>query len=67
MERFIRMLRQSPGEVSLDRRNCFIEGPPLLIALRSVRPVKDVRSSLKAKMRLMMDLRRLTFEGPYRF
>ncbi len=66
MDRLRRMLRFSAEEVPTSREECLIEGPPLLMALRGIRPVRDIKSSLMAKLRLMRDLKRSALQGPDR-
>ncbi len=61
MERFRRLLRQPLAEIPPRREDRFIEGPSLLVALRGVKIADDVRSSLRAKLRLIKDLRKLAF------
>lgn len=58
MERLKRLIRPALGEVPRRREGFLIEGATLLFALKGIRPSEDVRGSLKAKLRLLKDLRR---------
>jgi hypothetical protein len=55
-----RLLKPALGEVPLRKEERFIEGPSLLVALRGLKPVGDIKGSLRAKLRLLKDLRRST-------
>ncbi|MDQ7039082.1 MAG: hypothetical protein Q9N26_07830 [Aquificota bacterium] len=58
MEKLKKLIRRPLGEVPRRREGLFIEGASLLFALKGVRSFEDVRGSLRAKLRLMKDLRR---------